>query len=405
MRNRFTKDYYSILKLSPDASQDEIRKSYITLSKRYHPDTGGSTEKMSELNEAYSVLRYTHSRTEYNQWYYSYHETECSSKDSTKSSTKKNTKITLHILDYEKGYIKTQREAVFFGDKLNEYLTNGQIYSYMKSSDQKTIVLIHYEIFNDMYEMYTAKEVQCTVLEKHNVYFKRIPVDFIKNNYRKYITPNDLCVFLKYSKTHNGYIALNREEWLKLKNEQEEQKKQREETIKGTLKPIVAIFAFFAILLFLNSNNSNQSIDTFNNKEPAKQTNTESLLDTVTPPPHNTTQRYRNSDCENLVVKTQLSDNTKYYYIKITRPNSSQAEQTIFIHAGQTAYAYVPPGTYDIKWVSGDTWYGSKYLFGNDSAQKANETTTFDTESQWTITLYPVSNGNLYTEQIDISEF
>lgn len=402
MRNQFTKDYYSILKLSPDASQDEIRKSYITLSKIYHPDTGGSTDKMSELNEAYSVLRYIHSRTEYDQWYYSYYGTECSSKE----STKKKTKITLHILDYEKGYIKTQREAVFFGDKLNEYLKNGQIYSYMKSSDQKTIVLIHYETFKEMYEMYKAKEVQCTVLEKHNVYFKRIPVDFIKNNYRKHITPNDLCVFLKYSKIHNGYIALNREEWLKLKNEQEEQKKQREETIKDTLKPIVAVFAFFAILLFLNSNSSDKSVDTFNKKESvSERINTESLLDIVTPPPHNTTQRYKNSDCENLVVKTQLSDNIKYYYIKITRPNSSQAEQTIFIHSGQTAYAYVPPGTYDIKWVSGDTWYGSKYLFGNDSAQKANETTTFDTESQWTITLYPVSNGNLYTEQIDISEF
>lgn len=54
------KDYYRILEIGPDATEDAIKKSFRKLAKTYHPDTNGgdpkAAERFQEINEAYSVL-------------------------------------------------------------------------------------------------------------------------------------------------------------------------------------------------------------------------------------------------------------------------------------------------------------------------------------------------------------
>ncbi|MFP4401476.1 MAG: molecular chaperone DnaJ [Candidatus Woesearchaeota archaeon] len=54
------KDYYDILGLSKDASQDEIKKAYKKLAKKYHPDLNKDNteaeDKFKEVNEAFAVL-------------------------------------------------------------------------------------------------------------------------------------------------------------------------------------------------------------------------------------------------------------------------------------------------------------------------------------------------------------
>jgi curved DNA-binding protein len=49
-------NYYKILGLSKDASQEDIKKTYRKLSKKHHPDMGGDDEMFKKINEAYSVL-------------------------------------------------------------------------------------------------------------------------------------------------------------------------------------------------------------------------------------------------------------------------------------------------------------------------------------------------------------
>jgi curved DNA-binding protein len=51
------KNYYDILGVNKNASQDDIKKAYRNLSKKYHPDkTGGDDSKFKEINEAYDTL-------------------------------------------------------------------------------------------------------------------------------------------------------------------------------------------------------------------------------------------------------------------------------------------------------------------------------------------------------------
>lgn len=58
-----TKDPYSILGIQPTASDDEVKKAYRELAKKYHPDRYADTpmaelaqEKMQEINEAYDTI-------------------------------------------------------------------------------------------------------------------------------------------------------------------------------------------------------------------------------------------------------------------------------------------------------------------------------------------------------------
>ena len=49
--------YYSVLGVKKDASQDEIKKAFRKLSKKYHPDKNpDGEEQFKKINEAYSVL-------------------------------------------------------------------------------------------------------------------------------------------------------------------------------------------------------------------------------------------------------------------------------------------------------------------------------------------------------------
>ena len=60
-------DFYALLTVSAKASSVDIKTKYRQLSLKYHPDYGGSTEKMMELNEAYRVLSNPLLRREYDQ--------------------------------------------------------------------------------------------------------------------------------------------------------------------------------------------------------------------------------------------------------------------------------------------------------------------------------------------------
>ena len=62
------KNYYQILNLTKNATQEEIKNAFYNLAKLYHPDKNpDSIDKFKSINEAYEILKNPITKKDYDE--------------------------------------------------------------------------------------------------------------------------------------------------------------------------------------------------------------------------------------------------------------------------------------------------------------------------------------------------
>ena len=156
-----SKDYYKILGLNNNASQDEIKKAYRKLAMQYHPDRNHgkeewANEKFKEINEAFSVLGDPEKRRQY-EWH---------SVKGTKKQAEKEPASLINRLETG-NYIKPTKTTVgsFLEQWLNDYAsTNTAPRTYERNEiihnlgeiDQKLIPLELSKIFAEHFDLFKS---------------------------------------------------------------------------------------------------------------------------------------------------------------------------------------------------------------------------------------------------------
>lgn len=108
-----------------------------------------------------------------------------------------------------------------------------------------------------------------------------------------------------------------------------------------------------------------------------------------------------------LQIRTSSGAN---YLVRLEDVSTGKDVMDVFVRGGTTVDVEVPLGTYQLKYASGQNWYGREHLFGPETAyNKADTPFRFYIEGQqisgYTVTLYRVSDGNLRTSKLPPSQF
>ena len=174
------KNYYEILGVTFDATQDEIKKAYRDMMKKYHPDkhTEEDSEfyenKTKEINEAYEILGNEQKRREYNIDYVLYEEREARRKERREQE-------------------KQQRTRTYSSNRTNEetrkYKTNKQ--KSRKNSRQKVSDDSFFSSVRKAYKEVKSDESTNPFKIRH----KNLNKKFYKKHARKVDSTGDLIVF------------------------------------------------------------------------------------------------------------------------------------------------------------------------------------------------------------------
>jgi hypothetical protein len=125
-------------------------------------------------------------------------------------------------------------------------------------------------------------------------------------------------------------------------------------------------------------------------------------------PPNNFVRRLTSG--EPLAPLEIITSGSGDFLVKLVDTRSKRAILDLYVRGGQRAEIDVPLGTYELRYASGDAWYGYDRLFGPDTSYSKADTVFEFTDSGYqysgyTVTLYRVSNGNLRTRTISASDF
>lgn len=116
------------------------------------------------------------------------------------------------------------------------------------------------------------------------------------------------------------------------------------------------------------------------------------------------------TDEANAPLKIVTKSSGNHYFVKVVDWYTNKPISAIFIHGGDSISTVLPIGSYKIRYATGGTWYGNRYLFGpSTSYSEADARFDFKTEedhvSGYTVELYLQHDGNLRTKRISPREW
>ncbi|MDR0905474.1 MAG: hypothetical protein LBN00_04785 [Oscillospiraceae bacterium] len=117
----------------------------------------------------------------------------------------------------------------------------------------------------------------------------------------------------------------------------------------------------------------------------------------------------KGADGESLAPFTVEASGDVNYYIYLdcidtgVLAASTTRDFGFYVSKGKTANLHVPLGKYKLYYATGSIWYGAKNIFGDSTVWYSSDDVFdfyYDGSSYqgWTVTLYPVPNGNMQTE-------
>jgi len=165
-------NFYEILELNEDASVDQIRKGYLRLAKKYHPDQGGNSEMFELISKAYECLSKPEFKKNYDLEF-----------NNMKDDEYKN-KLNIDYLKYEFDDFKKKNDKMLSNSEIDNIYNN----FFKNNNIQKDNSFKTNDFINKITDIKTEREMN--EIEFTDDYYKNI---IEKND----INVNDLFEFIK----------------------------------------------------------------------------------------------------------------------------------------------------------------------------------------------------------------
>lgn len=399
-------NYYEILGVSPNASSREIRKSYIILAKKYHPDTTSlpkdiANEKMTKINEAYAILSDPEARNLY--------DSTVNANYTTTEEYSESNYSTDHPSPYEAFYHSLSainRYCFVFIEKLNNEI------QYKSGFEQNNLNACN-KLFADFYD-HVLKEV--TDLKNSafcdNDTFEYVGLVFYKFSIA-YTWTSQYEQALHFADQSLTYIPPQSDNYKLVKKNRDKiysaiSDHKYKEKFWNVINGIRATIFIFAICAGIYSCITGPSTS---NKKPAKSTQDTSIQTELTPKTGIKTGYVPNANILNTTGYSTITiDNTQnnapvYVRLWSMGPNPYPVRTFTIAPNNRFTALSLTPGDYEIRY---------KFLYKEKDASFGNKSEVFKLSEihtntgikydQFTLTLYKVRNGNTKTYKIPIDQ-
>ncbi len=362
----YNSDYYKILNVAQNATDAEIKASFIKVRQ------GAAPAEIQRMNEAYKVLSDANERAKYDQWY----------KNQSGSSS---------------------------------------------SSGGSPVPPTPSPIPQQGTPTGAPSVKQVKILNLDNLSTRVIAVNNIDDNK---FPPAQYCDNgLYYGLEKNNNISLcNKTQWDSLYRQviKATTRGQKQPTFgSANLKKLIIWAVVFVLFIFAitkcsnddtstsststNDTNYTQSNSSYSTSTPEVEKEPEVEYVEVEKPANGTTSHtydVYDNNTSSLEIELPTSSSNTYYYVKLVEPTTKNVVQSVFLYPGEKIDILVPCGSYNLMYASGTKWYGYDKLFGPYGGYgKAYQPLEFTREYGHIISLQPTVNGNLTTGDVSFEDF